>query len=194
MKRLLALVATISLTACSKTVQWDEEVPLNTAETIWVKRSVNYTLQGDAGNPLDIAYRANWPEVLEFEWRGKKYRYEGDARIILLAISPQKLPVLVARAADGAWNAKHNYYCVTPFYVQLVPDAAGHNWTWPPAIEPWLYGVSYNLLRTREKPELMRQRYSANQRNEADEIGSVQAPSQAKIDPTHIVNDCIKRK
>ena len=30
---LVAMVAALQLTACSKTVQWEEEVPLNTGET-----------------------------------------------------------------------------------------------------------------------------------------------------------------
>ncbi len=51
---LLAVVGALQLTACSKTVQWEEEVPLNTGETIWVKRTVVYSLQGESGNPMDI--------------------------------------------------------------------------------------------------------------------------------------------
>lgn len=40
---LIGLVMT-ALTACSKTVQWEEEVPLNTGDVIWVKREVVYKL------------------------------------------------------------------------------------------------------------------------------------------------------
>lgn len=98
----IVLAALPALAACSKTVQWEEEVPLNTGEVIWVKRTVVYTKQGGAGNPLDVAYRPENNETIEFAWGGKKYSYEGDARIILLAISPQKKPVLVARAADNS--------------------------------------------------------------------------------------------
>lgn len=191
--KLCLLLPLVALSACSKTVQWEEEVPLNTGEVIWVKRTVKYTYQGGAGNPLDLAYRPDWPEVLEFTWRANNYRYEGDARVILLAISPEKHPVLVARAADGSWNWKHNYFCVTPFYVQFAPDATGKNWTWPPAIEPWLFGLSHNLLRTREAPEKMQARYTAKQRNEEDAPGSFQDSSKARIEPNHTVNSCIRR-
>lgn len=191
---LLAVVATLQLSACSKTVQWEEEVPLNTGETIWVKRTVNYTLQGGAGNPFDIAYRPEWVEKLAFEWSGKKYVYEGDARVILLAISPQKQPVLVARAADSSWQWKHDYKCTTPFYVQLVPDSAGKTWTWPPAIESWLFGLSHNLMRTRNPPSQMPDRVTAETRNTEDKMGSIQDPSKARIDQNHKVTDCIKEK
>lgn len=189
---LLAVFAATQLTACSKTVQWEEEVPLNTGETIWVKKTLNYTIKGGAGNPLDLAYRPDWVERLTFKWGGKEYVYEGDAGVILLAISPQKIPVLVAPAADSGWHHAHNYKCTTPFYVQFVPDASGHDWTWPPAIEPWLFGLSHNLLRTREAPEKMKTRYTAQERNDEDATGSIQSPSHARIDPNYTVSTCFK--
>ncbi len=182
-QKVLLLVVTLTLSACSKSVVWDEEVPLNTGETIWVKRSVDYTVQGGAGNPFDIAYRPEWVERLQFEWGGKKYVYEGDAGVILLAISPQKLPVLVAPAANNGWRFKHPYKCTVPFYVQLVPDAKGKTWTWPPAIEPWLIDLPYNLMRSRNPPAEMAKRVTASMRDMTDQSGSVQNPSQARIDP-----------
>ena len=190
---MLAGVAVAHLTACSKTVQWEEEVPLNTGEVIWVKRTVEYTMQGGAGNPFDIAYRPAVPEKLEFQWNGKKYVHDGDAHLILLAISPQKLPILIAPADDGSWDWRHNYFCATPHYVQFVPDESGQKWTWPPAIEPWVYGKSHNLMRSRQAPENMQRRYTSKQREKEDAIGSIQGPSRATIDPQHTTNDC-KRK
>lgn len=189
----LALAAALQLAACSKTVQWEEEVPLNTGETIWVKRTAVYSLKGAGGNPFDIGYGQDWTETLSFQWGGQKYVYKGDADLMVLAISPQKRPVLVAPAADKGWDWNHDYYCASPHYVQFVPDASGREWTWPPEIEPWLYGMPHNLMRTRRKPEEMRERYTAQQRNEEDEIGSMQGPSRAKIDPNHITKNCKRR-
>lgn len=54
---LLALVA-MQLSACSRTVEWQVEVPLNTGETIWVKHESAYKLQVVGGNPLDLAYQS----------------------------------------------------------------------------------------------------------------------------------------
>ena len=34
-------VLALHLAACSRTVEWQEEVPLNTGETIWVKRKAD---------------------------------------------------------------------------------------------------------------------------------------------------------
>ncbi len=182
----LAVLAATQLTACSKTVVWEEEVPLNTGEVIWVKRTVEYSYQGGGGNPLDMAYRPDWPELTEFTWDGKKYAYKGNARILLLAIAPQKQPVLVARAADRSWGWVHGYLCTTPYYVQLMPDTIGKNWTWPPEIQQWLYGLPANLLLSRYTPEKMRERYSAKQRQTEDGLGSTQDPSQASIQLDHI--------
>jgi hypothetical protein len=53
---LSSLLGLLQLTACSKTVQWEEEVPLNTGEVIWVKREVTYKYKGAGGNPLDMDY------------------------------------------------------------------------------------------------------------------------------------------
>lgn len=183
----------ILLTGCSKTVQWEEEVPLNTGETIWVKRSVVYSLQGESGNPLNIGYAPNKTEQLSFEWSGKKYAYAGDAALMLLAISPQKEPVLVAPAGDRNWDWNHKFFCTVPFYVQFVPNASNREWTWLPDVEPWLFGLSHNLMRQRRKPEEMKSRYSTQQRSDEDATMAIQSPTRAKIDSNHSVRDCKKR-
>lgn len=195
LQMLLAVGAALQLTACSKTVQWEEEVPLNTGETIWVKRSVVYSLQGESGNPMNIGYGQNKTETLSFEWSGKKYVYKGDADLMVLAISPREQPVLVAPAANKGWDWNHNYYCATPHYVQLVPEASGREWTWPPEIEPWLYGMARNLMGQRRKPDEMQKRYTARQRNDEDAISRIQDPTSAKVDPKFIANprECKRR-
>lgn len=192
---LLAGIAALQLTACSKTVQWEEEVPLNTGEVIWVKRKVVYRLQGEGGNPMNVGYAPDYTETLTFKWSGKEYVYEGNADLMILAISPQKQPMLVAPAANKGWDWNHNYYCATPHYVQFVPDVSGREWTWPPEIEPWLYGLQSNLMRQRRKAEQMQKRYTVQQRSEQDAISSMQDPTSAKIDPKFIVNprECKRR-
>jgi len=190
----LAAFAVLQLAGCSKTVQWEEEVPLNTGETIWVKRTVRYTMQGGAGNPLDMAYRPERNQTIEFSWDGKDYRYEGGARISLLAISPQKRPVLVARAADSSWEAVYHYACTIPFYVQFIPDDTGRVWSWPPNIENWLYNLPTNLLLERHPPEQMKKRYAAIDVQQENYPGSVNTPSQQKIDPTYTGDLCRQKE
>ena len=114
---------------------------------------------------------------------------------VALPISPQKQPVLVAPAANKGWDWNHNYYCATPHYVQFVPDASGREWSWPPEIEPWLYGMARNLMGQRRKPDAMQKRYTAQQRNDEDAISRIQDPTSAKVDPKFIANprECKRR-
>jgi hypothetical protein len=153
LRQLLALIAATQLTACSKTVQWQEEVPLNTGDTIWVKRTVVYSAQGGAGNPGDIAYRPEKDQAIDFTWNGKSY-----------------------------------------YYVQLVPDAAGLAWRWPPKIEPWLYNLRANLLLERHPPDQMKKRYTIQDRQAEDYPGAVQSRSQQVIDPAFAGDLCKKKE
>lgn len=188
-----ALLLALLLVGCSKTVRWEEEVPLNTGEVIWVKRSATYSIKGAAGNPMDIGYRLDWKETLSFNWRGRSYSYEGDADLMLLAISPQNSPVLVAPAGNKSWDWKHDYRCATPHYVQLVPDVSGRNWNWPPELEPWLHGLPANLMAQRRNPGEMKARYSTEDRNAEDAVSRLQSPVSATVDRKHISKNC-KRK
>jgi hypothetical protein len=186
-------VAIFLLSACSKTVTWEEEVPLNTGEVIWVKRTVTYKLQGDSGNPLDIAYRPDWTEMLEFTWQGKKYWYTGDAALMLLAISPKSLqPVLVAKASSKQWSRQNDYQCTTPFYVQFVPTEDGRNWSWPPNIEPWLFGLPYNIMQRTPGLQEGKSKYLASQRLERDRVLTHQSPSLARVESDYSFNQCKK--
>ena len=146
LKIMLAGVAMAYLTACSKTVQWKEEVPLNTGEVIWVKRTGSYEFESEFGNPLKFAYRPQWRTRIEFTYQGKLYSHTDDAGLMLLAISGDGTPNLVASAAQFDWHLKNQYYCVVPYYVQFRPDSTGKKWTWPSRIEPWLYGLQSNLM------------------------------------------------
>lgn len=185
-----AIFAVLLLTACSKTVQWEEEVPLNTGETILVKRSVEYVLQGGAGNPLDMAYRPVRGATVKFDWRGKQYRFDPHGSPVLLAISPQGYPVFVAEAEAGAWDAVNHYKCTIPFYVQFVPDATGRNWTWPPKVESWLYNLESNFLFELPKPDQDKRRYTVEERKSANAPGLARSLSRQKINPAYTGDRC----
>ena len=163
---------------------------MNNGQILWVARTVVYSSQGGAGNPLDTAYRPGPDQTIEFKWRGQDFRYKGDARLMLLAISPAGKPVLVAKAADNSWYARHNYACTLPFYAQLVPDDTGRSWTWPPRIEPWLLNLPANLMLSRHPPERMQRKYSAADRQATDGPGAAGNPSQQKIDPDYTGDLC----
>lgn len=82
---LLMMLVALQLTACSKTVQWEEEVPLITGETIWVKRSDSYVKGGEPGNPLKMTWGID-KRAYEFSWQGQHYNYQTDAKVSLGAI------------------------------------------------------------------------------------------------------------
>jgi hypothetical protein len=190
-RTLLLLPLLALLVACSKTVTWEEEVPLNTGDTIWVKRVVTYKYQGASGNPLDMAYRPDWTETLEFDWQGKKYSYTGDADLMLLAISPvDKGPVLLARADLKNWDRSNQFRCVVPFYVQFKPNETGREWSWPPQIEAWLYHTGSNLMLHRPKLAEVKRRYSVSDRDSKDAITRAQSPSLASVDPIDKFDSC----
>lgn len=112
---------------------------------------------------------------------------------MLLAISPNtKAPILVARADLKNWSRSNNYNCTTPFYVQLVPDERGRKWSWPPAIEPWLYGMPYNLMYHRPPFNEVQAKYGAEDRLEKDGVMRAQSPSLVRIDPNGTFAQCRK--
>lgn len=190
---LLVVLPLLTLTACSKTVQWEEEVPLNTGEVIWVKRYVTYKLKGAGGNPLDVGYRPDWTETLEFTWQGKKYSYSGDAAIMLVAISPStKKPVLVAPKGTQNWIRARDFPCVKPFYEQLVVNESKWEWQLLPKLEPWTLGLPRNLMAHRSKMSEASERYSSADRQQRDSIMTIQSPHLARIDPSYQPEVCAK--
>jgi hypothetical protein len=188
----LAIGLSLIMIGCTKSVEWEEEVLLNTGETLIAKRYATYSFQGAGGNPLDMAYRSNWKETLTFEWKGRRYAYRGEADLMLLAISPlTNKPVLVANAANKQWSRENNYHCTTPFYVQFVPNDTNETWSWPPSIEPWLLGMPYNLMRTTPTLSDSKHRYSIKDKIVFDkEVISATHPSNSRIEPGFKFDKC----
>jgi hypothetical protein len=188
--KLIVITAVLSqLTACSKTVQWEEEVQLNTGEVIWVKRTVEYTVQGGAGNPFDMAYRATeGGSVSSFDWRGKSFRFDIDVGVVLIAVSPAGYPVVVAEG--GYWNLLGKYPCTIPLYVQFVPDGSGAIWSWLPKVEPWLYNMESNRLFVIPTPDQPKRRYTVKERKEANAPALANSRSRQRINPAYSGDLC----
>lgn len=192
-QRLAAAVVATTLTGCSRTVTWEEEVPLNTGETIWIERSMPWAMQGGFGNPFDMAMRPTREQVIRFRYGGKEYSYAGRANVLWIAIAPNKQPVLVAPAADFGWYSQNNYYCVVPYYVQLEPDGSGRRWTWPEQIEPWLYDLPANVMATIPSTDEKPQRYTAAHKADRDITYRTQFPSGARINQLYKAGSCIAK-
>lgn len=192
LRTMLAVVAALQLTACSKTVQWEEEVPLNTGETIWVKRSGAYTYKSAPGNPLDFGYGPERRSTIEFDYKGKKYSHTSEAGLVLLAIDPEGKPNLIAPVNDD-WGWQHNYYCVTPYYVQFRSDETGKHWNWPEQIDHWLYNLPVNLVIGLVPLESDRKKFRQHDREQKNASLLVFKHLQ-HIDPTHSISTCPRRK
>lgn len=186
-----ALLVTLSVTGCSKTVQWEEEVLLNTGETITVTKQVDYSIKGQPGNPADLGYLPDRVETISFQYGAKRYVYKGEASIMVLAISPQKLPVLLALPGGNDWY-RHNDYplCAKPYYVQLEPNASGQTWTWPKTIDLWTYNLPANLMLHRDHPSNVRRHYTMADKAKQSYLQDPQLLSSQKINPTHTNQDC----
>jgi len=180
---IITTLAMMQLTACAKTVQWEEEVMLNTGETIWITKEVRYTIKGQPGNPMDMGYLPDFVETISFKYGERSYTYKGEAKIMVLAISPQKLPILLAPASIGDWYYNNNYACVTPYYLQLIPDSTGLQWTWPDRIEPWTYNLPANLLLNRDNPSDVKPRYTMADKAQQTYMRDPQLLDIQKINP-----------
>lgn len=192
---LLALLAATQLAACSKTVQREEEVLLNTGETIWIAKEVRYTIKGQPGNPLDMGYSPDFMETTSFKYGGRDFVYRGDAEIMVLAISPQKLPVFLAPAGSKSWY-RHNRYslCAKPYYVQFVSDNTGQIWTWPETIEPWTYNLPANLMLTRDQLSDVKHRYTMIDKLKQRYMQDPQSLYLQKIDPSYANQNCQEKR
>lgn len=191
---LLAMGAVLQLTIGAKTVQWEEEVLLNTGETIWISKEVRYTIKGQPGNPLDLGYLPDFVESTSFKYGGRDYTYRGDAAIMVLAISPQKLLVLLGGLGRG-WAARNKYPpCAKPYYVQLVPNSTGQQWTWPDRIELWTYNLPANLMLDRDHPSAVKRRYTMADKAEQPYMRDPRTSYIQKIDPLETNEDCKSSK
>lgn len=190
---MISLTSMALLSACGKTVSWEEEVLLNTGEVIWVERISTYKLQGDAGNPFNMSFGPVAEETLKFKWSGRRYSYTGSAGLMMVVIPPgDRRPALIAAADSRDWHWKNDYRCTTPFYVQFIPVEVGQKWKWMTSIDPALYGLPYNLMayRPRWGVDEMKEKYSIDERIERDRVMAVQSPHRVKINPTYKSDTC----
>lgn len=196
-KVLLAIVmalVVIRFTACTRYVSWKEDVLLNTGETITVSKEVRYTIKGQQGNPADMGYLPDWVETISFKYGGRSYKYTGDAGIFVLAISPQKSPVLLALTGRG-WGTRNNYpLCAKPNYVQLVPDSSGQIWTWPDRLESWTYNLPANLMLNRDHPSDVKRRYTMVDKAAQTYMHDPRLLNSQKINPLAKNQDCHEEK
>lgn len=142
MKRLFAIVIVVLGFAWlsvprAKTVEWDEEVPLNTGETIWVHRADVYKSGSEPGNPFKSAW---WPKNrrYNFSWRGQKHFFEtpsfGGSPLLLYVYPSEQVIALVAYSKD----------CQKPGYAEF--RWKNGEWAIQQNLNPTLIGLPRNLM------------------------------------------------
>ena len=194
-KLVLIGLAMTTLAACTKNIQWEEEVLLNTGETIWVTKKVSYSIQGQPGNPADMGYLPDPVESISFKYGGRNFSYRGDAsEVMVLAISPQKVPVLLAPAGSRGWDIRNSYKCSQPHYVQFVPDSTGVSWEWPKSIESWTYNLPTNLMLNRDHPTDTKPRYTMADKLKQGFWNDPQLIDIQKVNPLKKSRNCIENK
>jgi hypothetical protein len=183
------IAAALLVAACSEVVDWEEDVVLNTGETITVHGERVYERGGAPGNPLQSSWYVKPGGKLTFRWNEQSYVFQSHASPLLIAIAPDARPVVVAVASIGGWDEKHKFECTTPHYVLFVPDATGSNWSWPAEMPRWLHDMPANLLIEKPKPGTGRKHYSAGDVRDANAAGAIPA-HLTKVIPTYTPSYC----
>ena len=188
---LALLIGSCAFMTRDRTVTWEEEVPLNTGETIWVTRTGTYSYRSSSGNPLDYDHRPDRLSTIEFTYKGKQYAHTGEVSFNLIAIDPDSAPNLVGN--PGQWGNKHKYPCDAPYYVQFRLSPDGREWIWPNRIDTWLYNLPTNLILGLADIEEDGKKFTPSDRQTKN--ASAFAYSHARyIDPTYLYDGCIRRK
>lgn len=152
-----AILLSLGLAGCSKTVQWEEEVLLNVGQTITIKRKteLHYDISQDR---LFNPYWQFKADQFDFEWRGVSYSYRSepdDASLatvspLVLAIDSADKPTFLGYA-DSYWVHHKAQGCGAAPIVRLV--AQGHRWQSAPSDDPWILGLQINLRSGTQPPE-----------------------------------------
>lgn len=142
MKRLLAVVIVVFGFAWLsfpryKTVEWKEEVPLNTGETIWVQRVDIFKRGSQPGNPLKSGW---WPNNRKyiFSWQGREYFYEtpsfNGSPLLLYVYPSEQIVALIAYSKS----------CQKPGYAEF--RWINGEWVVQQNLNPLLIGLPRNLI------------------------------------------------
>lgn len=126
---LLALV----VSGCSRTVTWEEEVLLNTGETIWLLRTDTYSRSTEAGNPFKPAWSIE-RRGISLHLHDRDYVFEtGTTDIFMIFDRGSTLSVV-------AWSSE----CSPRGFAEHRWSEAG--WRLQRAVDPDLIGQRRNLM------------------------------------------------
>jgi hypothetical protein len=183
---LVVMGAATQLTACSKTMQWEEEVPLNTGEVIWVKRTDTYVKGSEPGNPLKMTWGIE-TRAYEFLWQGQQYTYQTEPKVSLGAFLIHVFPADKVVAIVDATRQ-----CAKPGYGEF--RWAGGAWQLQKNVSPALVGQPRNLMAYYSAEDgAIPARVSKEIRN-AQDTRPRRGERLLNLEPSKIAIDCTGRR
>jgi hypothetical protein len=183
-----AAVSTLSLllSACGQslnTVEWEEEVLLNTGEIIWVKRVDTFIRGAEPGNPLQRTWRLN-KRAYEFTWLGKKYIYTTEVKV-----SPGALMLYVHDAGKTLGIVDFSRNCIKPGYGEF--RWINGNWQLQENAASALIGQARNLMGSFDSEGEIPARVNRAFKQQVDT-----APNRSKkimqIDESNLATNCAR--
>lgn len=171
----------------SKTVEWDEEVPINTGETIFVHRTGVYKSGSEPGNPFKSGW---WPKNrrFDFSWRGRKYSYDtssfvGGDPMLLYVYPSEQIVTLVAYSKD----------CQKAGYAEF--RWKNGKWVVQQNLNPALIGLPRNLMEYSSAedgdiPQRVTQEWIRKQRFDLPQRGG----SLTHLPESEISENCMRSK
>lgn len=128
----IALLAVV-LSGCSRTVTWEEEVPLNTGERHWVARTDTYVRATEPGNPMKVAWSIQ-KRAMTLLLHERRYTFEAETTDIFMVFD------YGATVAVVAWATQ----CDTRGYAEYRWGKEG--WQLQKSLNPLLVGLPRNLM------------------------------------------------
>ena len=188
----IALSIAVLLTACSKTVEWEEEVLLNTGQLIVIKREaeLKYDISQDR---LFSPYWQYQAENLNFQWNGAKYDFRSapkEANLIsvsplILAIDSSGTPNIFGYA-DSYWVHLKSQGCAQTPIVKLIAQKG--SWLSDSSREAWILDLTLNLTSGMLYPQPNTRVTWSEKLAQFDRW----APEARKLNPSFVIESCIK--
>lgn len=121
------------LSACSRTVTWEEEVLLNTGTVIWLLRTDTYSRTTEAGNPFKAAWAIEKRRI-DLTLHNRPYVFESSTTDIFMLFDRGKTVSIVA------WSTE----CSPQGYAEYRGSEEG--WRMQRSTDPQLVGQPRNLM------------------------------------------------
>lgn len=125
--------------AGSLDIQWEEEVPINEKQTIWVKRTDQFNARGEPGNPFRLAWALH-KRKYEFDFQGKRFVYSLEVQS-----SPGVFLIYGDEKTAEVTIIDYSRSCRKPGFAEYRWTVGG--WRIQRNLRPDFIGVSRNVMQ-----------------------------------------------